>query len=406
MLQDAARRRARAAARAPRRAGGPLRRGAGGSPAPPRGGRVRLLRPRRPGRRPFVRSRPSPRGWARRTTTCSCSASAARRWAPRRCSTRSAARRGTSGTTRGASSFPGSPSSRTSTRRTVAAALGPDRPAARAGQRDQQVGRHRGDDGAVPGGARVAGGRRWATRPRVTSCSPPIPSAGALRELAAREGIATLDVPPAVGGRFSVLSPVGLLPAALVGIDIDGAARRARGGRCERAESGRSAAESGRALRRAALGRRHRPRRPHPRAHAVYRPPARPRRLVPPAVGREPGQAGGPRGAGPSTSGPTPVAAVGATDQHSQVQLFMEGPSTRSSPSSGSSDSATTCRSPRRVRAAPSLPCRRTSPTCRAHPGRAAQRGVRGHLRGPGADGADELHPAAAGAHAGQLRRG
>ena len=25
-------------------------------------------------------------------------------------------------------------------------------------------------------------------------------------------------------------------------------------------------------------------------------------------------------------AGPTPVAAVGATDQHSQVQLFMEGP--------------------------------------------------------------------------------
>src|SRR5215207_10457314 len=48
------------------------------------------------------------------------------------------------------------------------------------------------------------------------------PSRGALRELAQREHIATLDVPPDVGGRFSVLSPVGLLPAALVGIDIDG----------------------------------------------------------------------------------------------------------------------------------------------------------------------------------------
>src|SRR4029079_10701570 len=46
------------------------------------------------------------------------------------------------------------------------------------------------------------------------------PSRGALRELAQRDHIATLDVPPDVGGRFSVLSPVGLLPAALVGIDI------------------------------------------------------------------------------------------------------------------------------------------------------------------------------------------
>src|SRR3712207_5380753 len=48
------------------------------------------------------------------------------------------------------------------------------------------------------------------------------PARGALRELAGRDHIATLDVPPDVGGRFSVLSPVGLLPAALVGIDIDG----------------------------------------------------------------------------------------------------------------------------------------------------------------------------------------
>src|SRR4029079_5536257 len=47
------------------------------------------------------------------------------------------------------------------------------------------------------------------------------PARGALRELAQRERIATLDVPPDVGGRFSVLSPVGLLPAALVGVDID-----------------------------------------------------------------------------------------------------------------------------------------------------------------------------------------
>ena len=54
------------------------------------------------------------------------------------------------------------------------------------------------------------------------------PERGALRELAGREGIATLSVPPDVGGRFSVLSPVGLLPAALVGIDIDGLLTGAR----------------------------------------------------------------------------------------------------------------------------------------------------------------------------------
>src|SRR6202000_1661044 len=33
------------------------------------------------------------------------------------------------------------------------------------------------------------------------------------------EGIRALDIPPAVGGRYSVLTPVGILPAALVGMD-------------------------------------------------------------------------------------------------------------------------------------------------------------------------------------------
>ena len=62
------------------------------------------------------------------------------------------------------------------------------------------------------------------------------PERGALRELAQRDHIATLDVPPEVG-RFSVLSPVGLLPAALVGIDVEGLLKGARGA-LERAESG------------------------------------------------------------------------------------------------------------------------------------------------------------------------
>ncbi len=46
------------------------------------------------------------------------------------------------------------------------------------------------------------------------------PEVGALRRIARAESITTLDIPPNVGGRFSVLSPVGLLPAALIGIDI------------------------------------------------------------------------------------------------------------------------------------------------------------------------------------------
>ena len=45
---------------------------------------------------------------------------------------------------------------------------------------------------------------------------------GALRKIANDEGYASFEVPDGVGGRFSVLTPVGLVPAALLGIDIRG----------------------------------------------------------------------------------------------------------------------------------------------------------------------------------------
>ena len=44
---------------------------------------------------------------------------------------------------------------------------------------------------------------------------------GALRKLATEEGYQTFVIPDDVGGRFSVLSPVGLLPIAAAGYDID-----------------------------------------------------------------------------------------------------------------------------------------------------------------------------------------
>ena len=42
-----------------------------------------------------------------------------------------------------------------------------------------------------------------------------------LRETAAREGYTCLEMPPRVGGRYSVLTVVGFLPCAVAGIDID-----------------------------------------------------------------------------------------------------------------------------------------------------------------------------------------
>ncbi len=50
---------------------------------------------------------------------------------------------------------------------------------------------------------------------------------GALRQLADQEGYTTFVVPDDVGGRFSVLTPVGLLPIAAAGIDIEALMRGA-----------------------------------------------------------------------------------------------------------------------------------------------------------------------------------
>ena len=46
------------------------------------------------------------------------------------------------------------------------------------------------------------------------------PCKGALRQMANEEGWESFVIPPAAGGRFSVMTPVGLLPMAVAGIDI------------------------------------------------------------------------------------------------------------------------------------------------------------------------------------------
>lgn len=64
-------------------------------------------------------------------------------------------------------------------------------------------------------------------------------SRGALRTLADREGYRSFIIPDNVGGRFSVLSPVGLLPVAVAGFDIRRLLQGARDmeERCSRREA-------------------------------------------------------------------------------------------------------------------------------------------------------------------------
>jgi glucose-6-phosphate isomerase len=148
------------------------------------------------------------------------------------------------------------------------------------------------------------------------------PEKGALRTIARQEGIAALDIPANVGGRFSVLTPVGLLPAALVGIDT-GELLRGAGDmrtRCASPALEGNVAGAFAALQFLADTK-------HGRNIQVLMPYSDALRdmadwfvqLWAESLGkhRSPGDAG---------FGPTPLAALGATDQHSQVQLFMEGP--------------------------------------------------------------------------------
>jgi glucose-6-phosphate isomerase len=147
------------------------------------------------------------------------------------------------------------------------------------------------------------------------------PAKGALRALARAEGIAAVDIPPNVGGRFSVLSPVGLLPAALVGIDAAGLLRgaQAMAQRCRGQELARNPAGVFATLQWLADTRAGKPIQVlMPYADALRDFAAWWVQLWAESLGKV-------RPGGESV-GPTPLPALGATDQHSQVQLFMEGP--------------------------------------------------------------------------------
>jgi glucose-6-phosphate isomerase len=147
------------------------------------------------------------------------------------------------------------------------------------------------------------------------------PQKGALRLLARQEAIPALEIPPNVGGRFSVLSPVGLLPAALIGIDtaalLDGAADMARRCASEKLRDNPAGVFATLQFLADSAHRKH----IHvlmPYSDALRDMAAWFVQLWAESLGKARADGG--------HVGPTPVAALGATDQHSQVQLFMEGP--------------------------------------------------------------------------------
>jgi glucose-6-phosphate isomerase len=147
------------------------------------------------------------------------------------------------------------------------------------------------------------------------------PDKGALRRIARDEGIPAASVPPNVGGRFSVLSPVGLLPAALTGVDIADLLRGAADmrTRCDADRWTSNPAGAFAVLQWLADTR-------YGRHGHVFMPYADGLRDMAAWFVQLWAESLGKIRPDGTHVGPTPIAALGATDQHSQVQLFMEGP--------------------------------------------------------------------------------
>jgi glucose-6-phosphate isomerase len=146
------------------------------------------------------------------------------------------------------------------------------------------------------------------------------PKQGALRPLAERIKVPALDIPANVGGRFSVMTPVGTLPAALIGIDVksllSGAGEMAK--RCESAELSSNPAGVYAALQWLADTRLK-------KNIAVFMPYSDPLRDFAGWFVQLWAESLGKKRADGTAVGSTPLAALGATDQHAQVQMFMEG---------------------------------------------------------------------------------
>ncbi|MDR0696117.1 MAG: glucose-6-phosphate isomerase [Christensenellaceae bacterium] len=148
---------------------------------------------------------------------------------------------------------------------------------------------------------------------------------GSLIEIAKEEGLTTFTIPKGVGGRFSIISPVGLLPAAVLGIDITAFLSGAKhiDNICKRTTSiYQNPALAAAALQYDALVNRG-------KNISVMMPYSDSLKLMADwycqlwgeSLGKAVNKAGE-----TVNCGQTPVKALGVTDQHSQIQLYVDGP--------------------------------------------------------------------------------
>lgn len=150
------------------------------------------------------------------------------------------------------------------------------------------------------------------------------PDKGPLRALARQLSLRSLPVPPGVGGRFSVLTAVGLLPLAAAGMDIDLLLAGARHADtlCALEDPRANPAAMHAAL--LFLAMREKSCNVHvlmPYSDGLLRFSEWYGQLWAESLGKARALDGR-----LVEVGQTPVRALGATDQHSQVQLYVEGP--------------------------------------------------------------------------------
>ena len=147
---------------------------------------------------------------------------------------------------------------------------------------------------------------------------------GDLFDLATRQKYRTFPIPENVGGRFSVLSAVGLLPAALIGIDIRKLTRGAAAmtHSCWQSDPAENIALRAALYHYLLLTTKNKPIQvAFPYSNQLWGTAFWFRQLWAESLGKARTRDGR-----EVHVGQTPVAALGTTDQHSQVQLYIEGP--------------------------------------------------------------------------------
>jgi len=149
------------------------------------------------------------------------------------------------------------------------------------------------------------------------------PKQGTLRKIAAEADLRCLEVPDGFGGRFSVLSAIGLFRAAMCGIDIDSLLQGARD--MDACVSDEDFCANPAAINAAInyhfynQGKKNSVMMPY--SYALKDLADWFRQLWAESLGKAKDLTGN-----EVHVGPTPIKALGTTDQHSQVQLYREGP--------------------------------------------------------------------------------